>query len=165
MLNYKNIKSSRQWTGSIGLSEGKFHKLLSLFSTQYESINGISLVELSSNLGKTLLLPTYADCLFYVLFQLKNGLGYDALGLLIQTDASNARLNFEKYLRVLDKTLLSMGMMPKREFKDVSEFEAYFKDVEELIFDGSEQSITRPQDNEKQAEEYSAKKRNTRIKN
>lgn len=165
MLSYKNIKSDRQWTGSIGMKEAKFHQLVALFSKQYEHMQGVSLQEGSANLGKDLLLPTYADCLFYVLFQLKNGLGYDALGLLIQTNGSNARLNFEKYLFVLDQTLTAMGMMPKRQFKDVAEFEAYFKDVEELIFDGSEQGINRPKDNKQQAKEYSPKKRNIRIKN
>jgi len=63
-------------------------------------------------LDTTLLLPTYRDCHFFVLFQLKNGLNYDNLGLLIGSDGSNARRNFEKYLLVLERTLERKKVMP-----------------------------------------------------
>ena len=103
-------------------------------------------------------MPTYADCLFFVLFQLKNGLFYDSLGLLIGTDGSNAQRNFEKYLSVLENTLLRLGAMPKRGFSDIAEFENYFADNRQIILDASEQATQRPQDKEAQKEAYSGKK-------
>lgn len=164
MLSYKNIRSDRQWRGTIGLTEAKFSTLVSKFSVAYEEKNGISLTTGASNLGLTLLLPTYEDCVFYVLFQLKNSLNYDSLGLLIHTDASNARLNFEKYLSHLSDILTALGVMPKRSFASVEEFESYFSGVESLLIDASEQAINRPKGNDNQKETYSAKKRNIHIK-
>ena len=49
----------------------------------------MNIQELSLNLKTEFLLPTYEDCLFFVLFQLKNGLSYDSLGLLIDIDGGN----------------------------------------------------------------------------
>ena len=133
--------------------------------SHYELKNGISLSEGASNLKLNLLLPTYEDCLFFVLFQLKNSLNYDSLGLLIHMDASNARTNFEKYLSILSDILTEIGVMPKRSFTDVEEFESYFSTLESLLIDASEQSINRPKGNDNQKGMYSAKKRNIHIKN
>lgn len=164
MNSYKNIRSDRQWRGTIGLTEAKFEILVQKFQTQYESKNGISLSEGASNLKLKLLLPTYENCVFFVLFQLKNSLNYDSLGLLINTDASNARTNFEKYLVILNDILIEMGVMPKRSFNNIEEFESYFSAIESLLIDASEQAINRPQGKENQENMYSAKKRNIRIK-
>lgn len=165
MISYKNIRSDRQWRGTIGLSEPKFRILVSQFQEKYEIKHGISLSDGAANLGIDLLLKTYEDCVFYVLFQLKNSLNYDSLGLLIHTDASNARMNFEKYLLLLSDILTALGAMPKRSFATTEEFEAYFDGVESLLIDASEQAINRPKGNDNQKEAYSAKKRNIRIRN
>lgn len=159
MISYKDIVSDRQWRGTTGLSEAQFHILVSKFGEKYESKNNISLSKRASNLRKSFLLSTYSDCVFFVLFQLKNSLNYDSLGLLIHTDASNARVNFEKYLMLLNEVLSDLGMMPKRHFSTIAEFESYFSTVETLLIDASEQSIHRPQGNESQKEMYSAKKK------
>lgn len=158
MLNYEDIKSDRQWTGTIALSSAQFHRLCKLFSTCFEELNQISLSEMSTNLNSNFLLKTYEDCLFYVLFQLKNGLSYDSLGLLIGTDGGNAQRNFEKYLAILELTLIKLGAMPKRGFKDITEFEEYFKNETELTLDATEHSTQRPADNDAQKEAYSGKK-------
>ena len=165
MLSYKNIKNDRQWKATIGLSRKSFEKLNEEFIKNYIAIHGIPLNELSDNLHISLLLPTYLDCLFFVLFQLKNGLSYDSLGLLINTDGSNAQRNFEKYLYVLETSLTNMGFMPKRVFKDLAEFEAYFASESELIVDVTEHSTQRPEGNERQKDAYSGKKSNIHTKN
>jgi hypothetical protein len=158
MLDHRLIKSERQWKSSTGLSEAQFKRLSSLFGQTYEFFEGVNLEESAKRLGSELLLPTYADCLFFVLFQLKNGLCYDNLGLLIGTDDSNARRNFEKYVRVLERTLERKGAMPKRNFKDLQEFEHYLQDEKEIIIDGSEQPTQRPKEPEEQKGHYSGKK-------
>ena len=81
MLSYKNIKNDRQWKYSTGLSEIKFNLLCKSFSSAYEELNEISITEVSKNLKIDFLLPTYEDCLFFILFQMKNSLSYDNLGL------------------------------------------------------------------------------------
>lgn len=165
MLSYKQIKNERQWKASIGLSSTAFKKLSEQFSQTYMTFHGISLNDSSANLSVSLLLPTYSDCLFFVLFQLKNGLSYDSLGLLINTDGSNAQRNFEKYFSILEMTITNMGFMPKRAFKDLSEFEAYLASEPELIVDATEHSTERPKGNDRQKASYSGKKSNIHTKN
>lgn len=164
MLDYKNIKSERQWKGTTGLSSEKFHRLCKVFSACFEKKHEVSITEMAINLKSDFLLKTYEDCLFFVLFQLKNALSYDSLGLLIDTDNSNAQRNFEKYLSILELSLTELGAMPKRGFKDIAEFESYLKD-EEIILDATEHATQRPADNEAQKAVYSGKKSNIRTKN
>ena len=49
--------------------------------------------------------------------------------------------------------------MPKREFKDVEDFENHVKEAKELIFDGTENLTERPKGYDKQKEKYSGKKK------
>ncbi|MFN7120302.1 MAG: hypothetical protein ACK4TA_26170, partial [Saprospiraceae bacterium] len=81
-LHYKAIKEDRQWRATIGLSQVKFEQLVDLFKRSYEHLNGGSLEQGAYNLKKTLILKSYEEVVFYVLFQLKNGLTYDVLGFL-----------------------------------------------------------------------------------
>jgi hypothetical protein len=164
MLDYKNIKSERQWKGTTGLSSAKFYILCKVFGSCFEIKHEISLSEMEINLKSDFLLKTYEDCLFFILFQLKNALSYDSLGLLIKTDNSNAQRNYEKYLGILELALIKLGAMPKRDFKDITEFELYIKD-EEIILDATENATQRPQDKEEQKAVYSGKKNSTRTKN
>ncbi len=48
--------------------------------------------------------------------------------------------------------------MPKRSFETVSEFEQHLSEAEEIIFDGTENPIQRPQSYDNQKENYSGKK-------
>jgi hypothetical protein len=49
--------------------------------------------------------------------------------------------------------------MPKRNLLTVKDFESFFKDEKDLIFDATEQRIQRPADYEQQKESYSGKKK------
>ena len=93
MINYQAIRNERQWKSSAGLSEKQFHQLSKYFGETYEFFHGVSLSEKAIRLVTDLLLKSYEDCLFFVVFQLKNGLCYDNLGLLIGSDVSNAQRN------------------------------------------------------------------------
>jgi hypothetical protein len=165
MLSYKQIRSDRQWKSSTGLSQYQFEKLVGYFKETYEFFQGVSLEESAQRREVDLLLPTYADCLFFVLFQLKNGLCYDNLGLLIGTDGSNAQRNFETHLQTLTYTLERQGVMPKRNFTTIEEFKACLQAEKEIIIDASEQATGRPKDQQAQKEQYSGKKRDIPIKN
>ena len=100
----------------------------------------------------------------FFLFQLKNALSYDSLGLLIGTDSGNAQRNFEKYLSILEIGLSQLGMIPKREFKNIDEFETYFKEHKDIILDATEHQTQRPKGYNAQKEVYSGKKRPTQTK-
>jgi hypothetical protein len=164
MLDFRKIRTCRQWQSSTGLSQKEFQQLAMHFGQMYEFQHGFSLVELSQRTKKDLLLNSYEDCLFFVLFQLKNGLCYDNLGLLVGTDASNAQRNFERNLALLSQTLEKLGVMPVRNFKDIAQLRKTLSKELELIVDATEHSTERPKDNEKQKDKYSGKKRDTRIK-
>lgn len=71
-------------------------------------------------------------------------------------DNSNAKRNFEIGSTILKDCLEIGGFAPKREFKKVKGFEAYFEGEKKLIIDGTEQRIQRPKKEEK--EFYSGKK-------
>lgn len=165
MLSYQQIRDDRQWKSSAGMSEEQFYQLAELFGKTYEFFEGVNLEETSQRLDTSLLLPTYRDCLFLVLFQLKNGLNYDSLGLLIGTDGSNARRNFEKYLTVLERTLERKKVMPRRNFKNLEEFKRHLGEDKEIILDASEQATQRPKKQEEQKDFYSGKKSDTPTKN
>lgn len=49
--------------------------------------------------------------------------------------------------------------MPQRKFENEEEFNNIVKDANELIFDGTENLTIRPQDNDKQRDKYSGKKK------
>lgn len=165
MLSYQQIRSERQWKSATGLSQPQFEKLVSSFGETYEFFQGVSLAESAQRREVDLCLPTYADCVFFVLFQLKNGLCYDNLGLLIGTDGSNAQRNFEKHLQILTYTLERQGVMPQRNFTNIAEFKACLQEEKEIIIDASEQATQRPKDKEKQKEQYSGKKSAILTKN
>ncbi len=80
----------------------------------------------------------------YFLFQLKNGLCYDNLGLLIGSDGSNAQRNFELYVNILSLTLERQNVMPARNFKTLDEFKEKIGSESEIIIDGVEHSTQRP---------------------
>lgn len=159
MLDYRKIRSERQWRASTGLTESQFHKLTELFAETYEKHHKVSLSVKSERLYADFILKTYADCLFFVLFQLKNALCFDNLGLLIETDSSNAQRNFKRYLAILELVLENQDAMPSRNFKSLEEFKQKIQSESEIIIDCSEHSTQRPKDYETQKDYYSGKKK------
>jgi hypothetical protein len=160
-MSYKNIHSMspRLWKSTTGLSKQQFSILLTKFQICYESYYESTLTEGFESLNiKNPILETYETCLFFVLFQLKNGLTFDILGFIFNTDGSNAHRNFERYLFVLEMTLEQEQMLPKRIYQTVEDLIAHLADETELIFDGTEFPIERPTDSEKQKNAFSGKK-------
>jgi hypothetical protein len=160
-MNIKNIHSlsPRLWKSTTGLSKKQFDILLTKFQICYESYYKSTLTEVFCNLSvQNPILETYEACLFFVLFQLKNGLTFDVLGFVFNTDGSNAHRNFERYLFVLEMTLADEQMLPKRIYKTVEDLIIHLVDETDLIFDGTEFPIERPTDNENQKKSFSGKK-------
>jgi hypothetical protein len=74
-------------------------------------------------------------------------------------DMKHMKLQLSDLKTVLNHALKEEGYLPKREFKDASEFVEYLKNEDTLIFDGTEQRTQRPSDYAAQKENYSGKKR------
>lgn len=164
MLSYQHVCNTRQWRATTGLTQDQFKLLTTHFEETYQFFHNQTISDLAQAVEIEFKLPTYADCVFFVLFQLKNGLSYDALGLLIQTDGSNAQRNFEKHLHLLELTLDRQGVMPRRNFDSPAEFELFLKQDKDIILDGSEQPTQRPAEETAQKEAYSGKKNAILIK-
>jgi len=160
-VNFKELKSERQWRSSTGLKELQFRVLAGHFAEAYEQIHGESLSERKGNSSQESVLKTYEELLFFVLFSLKSGLTYDVLGFVFGLDGSNAQRNQKSALPVLRLALSRAGAMPARSFSKVEDFEAWFSADEVLILDGTEQRSQRPGDNEVQKEAFSGKKNRT----
>jgi len=159
---YQSLKNNRQWRATTGISQKQFEILSPLFAASYERLFGKSLQSRQNDSVTDARLKTPEDLLFFLLFSLKNGLTCDSLGFVFGMDGSNAKRNQETALRVLRAALQPLGVMPKREFKDVKEFEECFKAHKALIIDGTEQRIQRPENQQVQKLCYSGKKNATR---
>ena len=62
-------------------------------------------------------------------------------------------------IEVLKDALSKLGVLPKREFKNVEDFKTYFESSKTLILDVTEQRTQRPQEQEEQKDNYSGKKK------
>lgn len=158
-VSYKNVRNERQWKATSGLSKEDFFSLCTAFEKAYETLHGVSLVKGAENLDQELALSSYEDCLYFVLFQLKNGLTNDCLGVLFSMDGSSASRNFRKYLDVLEVALRIENALPKRNFRNVEEFNEYLKNEKDVTIDVTEYRRERPADKEKQKDYYSGKKK------
>ena len=78
--------------------------------------------------------------------------------MLFRSDASNAKRHQQLGLAVLEPPLGTAQGLPRRAFKDAADFATYLQSESTLIFDGLEQRMQRPQDNEVQREFFSGKK-------
>lgn len=135
-----------------------------MFTKSYFKLFGQTVADRQAGLEVTPHLPSEEELLLFTLFSLKSGLTYDLLGLVCGMDAANAKRNQELGLQVLEQTLREADCLPKREFKNAAEFAAYLELEDTLIFDGTEQRMQRPSDQEAQKDHYSGKKSATRPK-
>jgi len=82
----------------------------------------------------------------------------DVLGLIFGIERSTFSKNRAIALRVLSSALLKINVMPMREFASLEEFEKYLVAHPEIIIDGTEHRVQRPENQEVQKECYSGKK-------
>lgn len=158
-LSYKDVRNERQWKATTGLSREDFFSLSLAFAKAYEMLHEVSLRQGAENLKQEVALSSYEDCLYFILFQLKNGLTHDSLGVVFGMDGSVACRNFHSYLHVLEVALRVENALPKRHFASVEEFRKYLKAEKEITADVTEYRIERPSDKEKQQANYSGKKK------
>jgi hypothetical protein len=163
-LQISDLTTARQWRAAIGADQARFVKLLALFTASYEELFGHSVAQRQADLEVTPSLQSEQELLFFTLFSLKAGLTYDVLGFVSGMDAGNAKRNQALGLQVLEQALRAAQCLPQRRFANAAEFAEYYQHEETLIFDGVEQRIQRPSDNEAQKDHYSGKKSATPSK-
>lgn len=157
-LQISDLSTDREWSAATGYTQTQFEKLLVWFAASYLELYGQSVAERQAGIEVTPSLVSEKELLFFTLFSLKSGLTYDVLGFVSGMDRSNAKRNQTLGLTVLNHALEKVGCLPRRKFKDAAEFAEYLKQEETLIFDGVEQRVQRPNDDEVQRDYYSGKK-------
>jgi hypothetical protein len=95
---------------------------------------------------------------FPCVVQLKTGMTEEVLGLIFGIERSTFSKNRAVGLKVLGAALQRTGAMPKREFKNIEEFEEYMKDHPELLIDGTENRVQRRHNQKVQKDFFSGKK-------
>jgi len=104
-------------------------------------------------------LPSANEKLTFLLYYLKTYPTFDVLGTQFGMNRSKACENVHALLPTLYKSLENLGVLPAREFKTVEEFRAACNWVDEILIDATERPHCRPQDDEKQEDLYSGKKK------
>lgn len=163
-LKISDLTTARQWGAVTGFTPLQFEKMLVLFTQSYLELFGQTVAQRQADIEVTPSLTSEEELLLFTLFSIKAGLTYDALGFVSGMDTSNAKRNQELGLKVLEHALSTGQLLPKREFKDAAEFAAYLHNEPEVIFDGLEQRIQRPSDDEVQRDFYSGKKMPHRLR-
>jgi len=153
------LTQDRQWRATIGMSKKQFFILLDPFKKAYFDIYKEELSKRKVDVNIGYCIENEEQLLLFTLFSFKSGLTYDVLGFVFGMNGSNAKRNQKIGLDVLAKTLTELNVMPKRKLLTVKEFEEFFKEEKDLIFDATEQRIQRPSDSELQKETYSGKKK------
>lgn len=108
MLDYITQMSDRQFKSSTGHSKEEFNSLLKDYKAEFESEYGCSYATyINERIHEDIVvkLPNLDSCLFFVLYQYKNGLIYDSLGFTFQMGGSTAYENFKRYSSLLESTL------------------------------------------------------------
>src|SRR6266581_4233388 len=161
------IRDDRQMKALTGLSHAQFDHLLPVFNDIYQTTQQQTYekgVESGTRTrtpggGSKGKLPTIADKLLFVLYYYKTYPTFDVLGTQFDMVRSKAHENLHKLSPVLHKTLVRLEMMPHREFTTPEEFKSALKGADRLIIDATERAYRRSQDEAKQREHYSGKKK------
>lgn len=105
-MTYQGIKTDRQFKSATGYSKAKFDRLYEGFEKTFHEENGQSYEEyVLENVTEPPKLQTLESCLFFTLFQLKNGMIWDNLGFVFGMSGTSAHDNFKRYVAMLERTL------------------------------------------------------------
>src|SRR6516165_4525097 len=164
------IRDDRQMKALTGLSQAQFNALLPAFSDLYQAAqqqtyeDGVKAGTRRRKPGGGCKgkLRTIADKLLFVLYYYKTYPSFDVLGTQFDMARSKANENLHKLSPILYDTLVYLEMMPYREFSTPDDFKAALHGIDQLIIDATERAYRRSQDEAKQREHYSVKKKNIR---
>lgn len=166
------IQNDEQMKAVTGLSEEQLKKLEAVFEQTYRKQREEREKEewekgqrkRHGGGGRKSKLGTMREKLLFVLHYLKTYPTFQVLGATFGLSASRACQNLHYLLYILWESLVNLGVMPYREFKDAEEMAAALKGIDKLLIDAVERNHQRPEDNKKQQEMYSGKKKSTRQK-
>lgn len=157
---YYNLKSSRSYVASTGLTQEEFEELANDFCTLYQ----VEEHSFPDNFGRQHAFLDGKELLFLLLFYKKVYPTFDILALSFGVSNATAHRYLHVAKTILHTILAQRAVLPKRFFKDEADFQTFFQDVEELLIDATERPIQRPANQEVQEESYSVKKSSVHLK-
>ena len=164
------IRDERQMKALTGLSQAQFDALLPVFSDIYRAAQQYAYEDGSQSGtrrrrpggGSKGKLPTMVEKLLFVLYYYKTYPTFDVLGTQFAMARSRAHENLHKLSPMLYDTFVHLELMPYRELATPEELKAALQGVDRLLIDATERAYHRSQDDAKQREHYSVKKKSIR---
>jgi hypothetical protein len=171
MLSYKQIKNKPRILGSLtGLTPVAFDQLVKSFSQAYEQ-------ELAQNDkqreqprqrqrggGRKATLESSDDKLLFILFYFKLYPIQELLGFFFGLSQAQANFWIHSLTPLLNQALGYEQQLPARKTREIEQVLAACPELE-FIIDGTERSIQRSKDRQRQQDTYSGKKKHHTVKN
>ena len=153
MITYQTAQSAteEQFNSLTSLTKEEFEALLKTFTLVWE--------EQDNHRGSPEKLASCGDKLFFILFYLKNYPLQEVLGFLFGLDQSQANRWIKVLSQILKDTLERGGYLPARTASQLEEQLPNFPPPADVIIDGAERPVHRPQAQEEQRQKYSGKKK------
>lgn len=105
-MTYSDIKTERQFKAVTGYSRLEFASLHKDFKDTFYEQYGQSYDEyVQENVTEPPILKSLEECLFFILFQMKNDMIWDVLGAVFKMGGTTAQDNYKKYTHLLELTL------------------------------------------------------------
>ncbi len=160
MLNIESaLKQDRLLRALTGLNRKAFDALLPTFSSIYLDIQQNKPRKRALGGGRKARLLTNQDKLFFILFYFKCYPTFDVAGLLFDMHRSQAHEWMHRLQPILEEALGDKMALPERHLDSIEAFVSHFPGVQRVMIDGTERPIARPQEREKQKQNYSGKKK------
>jgi len=160
----KALKSNGMLNALTGLKIKQFKMLAVNFElnlgASFEKNRGVSL-----DLGRSFVLKSSEEKLFFILFYIKCYPIFEVAGLFFNVHKSSCCRWVQWFLPALRETLGKELVLPERKISNVEEFLRLFPKVQAIFIDGTERPIQRPKDSKRQRENYSGKKKRHTRKN
>lgn len=172
MLSYNELKTKpREFLASTGLKPDEFEKLLPAFRAAYEKKYPPDLTQAGTvrqrkfGGGAKGALPEIEDKLYFILVYQKTNPLQTMQGLQFSLSQSQANFWIHRLLPILQQALRDLGEAPERDARQVESSPLALAGGPNLEIDGTERRRQRPQDDAKQKEHYSGKKKAHTDKN
>lgn len=161
------IKNERQLRALTGISEKQYDILLDAFTKNYEEKKWTDYQKgleegkrrRQPGGGRKSGLATASEKLTFLLYYLKVYPTFDVLGTQFKLSRSKAHENLHKLLPIFYQSLVSLEVMPYREFSSPTELAQALKETERIFVDVTERNHNRPEEEPEQQAYYSGKKK------
>lgn len=172
MLTYEELKTKpKEFLSATGMTTEEFAHLLPAFASSYQArfradktVAGKPRQRQAGG-GVKGKLRQMEDKLLFILVYQKTYPLQTMQGLHFEMSQPQANEWIHRLLPVLQEALADLGLKPEREARALAESEALREQPADWLLDGSERRRQRPQDNQKQREHYSGKKKAHTDKN